>query len=209
MPLMPSAKPPLTPKKQPSQARSRATYDALIEAAAHILEQHGLAGFNTNAVAERAGASIGSLYQYFPNKDALMAALIEVKQRELGETLQAAVRTSRGRSLEHGVRQLVRAAIDLHRTSPRMNAAIDYEEGRLPVASVLSRAADAQVDGLVMFLGEHFPNKPPAKLRTEADVLRTIVRAIIDRHIDRTPPDFRAAERQSIRAVLGYLTRVE
>jgi AcrR family transcriptional regulator len=202
---MPAAKPPLTPKKQPVQARSRATYDAMIEAAAHILEQHGLEGFTTNAVAERAGASIGSLYQYFPNKDALMAALIDVKQQELGNALSAASAASSGRSLEYGVRQLVRAAIDLQRASPRLQAAVDYEEGRLPITEVLARNADDQIAGLVAFLSEHFPSKTKAALRIEADVLRTIVRAIVDHYVDRTEPDFRAAEQQASRAALGYL----
>ncbi len=202
---MATAKPPLTPKKQPLQARSRATDDALIEAAAHILEERGLDGFTTNAVAERAGASIGSLYQYFPNKDALMAALIALKQRELGDTLSEAVAASSGRSLRHGVRHLVRAAIDLQRAAPRLNAAIDYEENRLPITAILSRTGDDQIAALVTFLAEHFPAKTKAALRTDADVLRTIVRAVVDHYVDRAEPDFRSAERQSVKAALGYL----
>jgi AcrR family transcriptional regulator len=63
----------LAPRKLPRQQRARATCEAILEAAAHIIGREGLAGFNTNAVAERAGVSIGSLYQYFPNKDSLMA----------------------------------------------------------------------------------------------------------------------------------------
>ena len=59
----------------------------IVEAAARILETAGRAGFTTNAIAERAGVSVGSLYQYFPNKDAITRALI---RREL-ETLEAAV----------------------------------------------------------------------------------------------------------------------
>lgn len=66
------------PRKRPRQARSVATFEAILEAAARILESLGFAGFNTNAVAELAGVSIGSLYQYFPSKDALIVELIDV-----------------------------------------------------------------------------------------------------------------------------------
>jgi len=61
-------------RRRPKQARSRATFEAIIEAAAQILERRGADGLNTNDVAERAGVSIGTLYQYFPDKLALLIA---------------------------------------------------------------------------------------------------------------------------------------
>lgn len=61
-------------RRSPRQARSRATYDAILEAASQILERDGLGAFNTNAVAGRAGVSVGTLYQYFPNKEAVLLA---------------------------------------------------------------------------------------------------------------------------------------
>jgi AcrR family transcriptional regulator len=68
-------------RRSPSQARSRATYDAILEAAAQILERNGLDALNTNDVADRAGVSIGTLYQYFPDKHAI---LIAAAKRDLG-----------------------------------------------------------------------------------------------------------------------------
>lgn len=67
----------IAPRKRPRQARSRALVDAVLDAAAHILAQHGRESLTTNAVAVRAGVSIGSLYQYFPNRDAVIAAVAE------------------------------------------------------------------------------------------------------------------------------------
>jgi AcrR family transcriptional regulator len=64
-------------RRSPKQARSRATRDAILEAASQILERDGAAGYNTNAVAERAGVSIGTLYQYFPDKTAILLAAAE------------------------------------------------------------------------------------------------------------------------------------
>jgi AcrR family transcriptional regulator len=69
-------------RRRPRQARSRATWEAIVEAAAQILERRGPAGFNTNEVAERAGVSIGTLYQYFADKHAILAA---AARRELAE----------------------------------------------------------------------------------------------------------------------------
>src|SRR5215470_1863040 len=71
-------------RRTPRQARSGETVSAIVEAAAQILEQGGLAAFNTNAVAERAGVSIGTLYQYFADKAALLRALGE---REMAASL--------------------------------------------------------------------------------------------------------------------------
>jgi AcrR family transcriptional regulator len=68
-------------RRRPKQSRSRATCDAILEAASQILERDGPAGFNTASVAERAGVSIGTLYQYFPDKQAILLA---AAQREMG-----------------------------------------------------------------------------------------------------------------------------
>jgi AcrR family transcriptional regulator len=78
------ASPSGTMRKAPRQARSRATIDAMLDAAAHILGDRGWTGLTTNAVAEIAGVSIGSLYQYFPNKLALIEA---VRRRHFDEVL--------------------------------------------------------------------------------------------------------------------------
>jgi AcrR family transcriptional regulator len=61
-------------RRKPKQARARATVEAILEAAAQILERDGTAGYNTNAIAERAGVSVGTLYQYFPDKQAILMA---------------------------------------------------------------------------------------------------------------------------------------
>ena len=65
------------PRKEPKQERARATVDAILTAAAEVFERSGYDGATTDAVAERAGVSVGSLYQYFPTKDALLRKLVE------------------------------------------------------------------------------------------------------------------------------------
>jgi len=65
--------PDLQPRKWPSQARSRATFDALVEACTWLLPRRGYARTTTNHIAERAGVNVSSLYEYFPGKDAIVA----------------------------------------------------------------------------------------------------------------------------------------
>jgi len=83
-----SRKPPaIEPRKQPRQARARVTRDAMVLAAEQVLARHGVAGLTTNLVAEVAGVSIGSLYQYFPNKQAIVIALIERNASQLADVV--------------------------------------------------------------------------------------------------------------------------
>ena len=67
----------LEPRKLPVQQRSRATVEEILSAAAQVFEARGYAAGTTNRIAERAGVSIGTLYQYFPSKEAIAVALLE------------------------------------------------------------------------------------------------------------------------------------
>lgn len=73
-------------KKQPRQARSRATFDAIIQASAWVLVEEGYAAATTNRIAEKAGVNIASLYEYFPNKETIIAVLAE---RELSNYIES------------------------------------------------------------------------------------------------------------------------
>src|SRR5262245_13367385 len=84
-------------RKAPEQARSKATVNVILEASARILESGGLRGFNTNAVAAKAGVSIGSLYQYFPNKDAILLALLNDFESAGEKAIVEALRFGNGR----------------------------------------------------------------------------------------------------------------
>jgi AcrR family transcriptional regulator len=195
----------LHPRKTPRQARARATRDAILEAAAHIVGRRGLAAFNTNAVAERAGVSIGSLYQYFPNKDALMVALIERQQAQQRDRLAAAVNAVQGGTLEAVVRLLVRAAMGHHRDDSLLASAIDHEEARLPVGAVidgyLASSGELVASLLAGFAGEIRQLDPSDAART----LPALVRAVTDAWANLTPPQLDRAEDEAVRAVLGYL----
>lgn len=99
------------PRKLAKQERSQGTIDVLLEATARIVGQVGLDGATTNRIAELAGVSVGSLYQYFPGKAALLAALIEREARADLEAIRAVFDGALERPLtevmELGVRELV------------------------------------------------------------------------------------------------------
>lgn len=135
-------RPPTNPRKQATQERSRATVDALIEATARILVRDGFDRASTNRIAQAAGVSIGSLYQYYPSKEALVAAVIERHTQELMKVVRVALAEVAGLSLEKAVRKLVSVAIDAHRIDPRLHRVLAEQiprVGRLAKVETFNR----------------------------------------------------------------------
>jgi len=137
------ARRPLTnPRKQASQDRSRATVEALVEATARILVREGFDAASTNHIAAMAGVSIGSLYQYFPSKEALVAAVIDRHHQELMHVVRGALAEVGSEPLEPAVRKLVAAAIQAHRVDPKLHRVLTEQiprTGRLENVASFSR----------------------------------------------------------------------
>ncbi len=179
------------------------TVAAILEAAARILERRGLEGFNTNAVAETAGVSIGSLYQYFPGKDALVAALVEADARLFHAALAAAA--SEPGDLAGDVSRLVAVAAAHQMRRPRLARILDFEESRLALtgeAAVQRRAVAALVSGVLARHARLFPGLDPAEA---AGDLAAMTRALVDEAVDRGETDSAAVRRRAERTALGYL----
>jgi AcrR family transcriptional regulator len=102
---------PLRPRKQPVQARSEATVLAIHEASTQVLLSIGYRKLTTTRVAERAGVSVGTLYQYFPNRQALIRAVLERYLAEMFASIQADCQSLDGRSLDEIAIGLVDAMI--------------------------------------------------------------------------------------------------
>jgi len=116
------ARGPLTrPRKVASQDRSRATVDALVEATARILVKEGFDKASTNRIAEVAGLSVGSLYQYFPGKEALVAAVIARHQQEIRQTVRGELADVLAEPLETAIPRLVAVAVEAHRIDPKLH----------------------------------------------------------------------------------------
>jgi AcrR family transcriptional regulator len=102
----------LEPRKTPIQARSAVTVDAISEAAIQVLLSHGAERFTTTRVAARAGVSVGTLYQYYPNKQSLLFAVLELHLNHVAATVQAACERACHKPLAQMMREMVEAFVD-------------------------------------------------------------------------------------------------
>lgn len=148
-----SRRPQLSPRKSPRQSRSTATVDAIVEATAQVLGAHGFEGSTTARIAERAGTSVGSLYQYFPTKEALLVAVSERHLRDMLDVFRKLVPEDvAALPLERGIRALVQAAIDAHAADPALHRVLASEAmklGGLDFVRQTENALVALVAGLI------------------------------------------------------------
>jgi AcrR family transcriptional regulator len=171
-------RPQKNPRKVASQNRSRATVDALVEATARILIREGYDRASTNRIAATAGVSIGSLYQYFPSKEALVAAVIERHAQELSKVGRDAFLRVASRPIEVAVRELVAVGIDAHRVDPKLHRVLDEEvprAARLEDTGAVVRNACALFRG---YLEAHRSEIDIADLDLAAFIVVTTVEAL-------------------------------
>jgi AcrR family transcriptional regulator len=123
----------LQPRRKPVQGRSTATVEAIVEAAAQVFARHGYAAGTTNRIAERAGVSIGTLYQYYPNKDAILVALTERHLQEAESILEPLLEDliERPPSVREALERALGALLELHRHQPGLHRVL-FEEAPRP-----------------------------------------------------------------------------
>jgi AcrR family transcriptional regulator len=203
-------KPQTNPRKSASQERSRLTVDALLEATTRILIKEGYDRASTNRIAEVAGVSIGSLYQYFPSKEALVAAVIDRHTQEISEVTRNALVRVAARPIEVAARQFVSVAIDGHRVNPKLHGVLAEQiphVGRLQKIEVLQQESYALVRG---YLEAHRDEIDVADLDLAAFVLVTVVEALTHAAVLRRP-DILSGEKAGLfvddvtRLVVRYL----
>jgi AcrR family transcriptional regulator len=151
----------LTPRKQPRQQRSRATVDAIVEAAARVFADQGYAAGTTNRIAETAGVAIGSLYEYFPNKASILVAVAE---RHLDRMMADVDRVldgqeAAGSSLHGLIESFVVAMLEVHERDPQLNHVV-FTEGAQP----------HELRACVLRLEESLAHRLEALLRASPDV---------------------------------------
>ncbi len=193
-------------RRIPHQARATETVAAILEGAAQVLEAGGLAGFTTNAVAERAGVSIGTLYQYFADKNALLRTLAE---REMSAALAAVAKALRGEAdatKEGRVRAMVRAIINAFHGRQRARKAVV----QAVLAQGLSVEMMAPVAAFIAQSGSQ-AHRGVGRLGTEqVFVVSRSLMGVIRAAVLEEQPFFRSAafEDELVRLVLSYLDSV-
>jgi AcrR family transcriptional regulator len=170
-------------RKRARQSRAIATVDAIVEAAAYILAEGGPARFTTNRVAERAGVNIASLYQYFPNKEALLFQLVRTTwERQMARLTPILSRPGDDHAgkLRDFLREflLIEAAeVDLRRALRR--AAVELSE--TPEFAELTAGGAALTR---RFLGEALADRSPIDLAFHVDFVVTLTTSFAERTTD-------------------------
>jgi AcrR family transcriptional regulator len=211
-------------RKLPRQARSRMTFDAILEACARILREGGLEAATTGAIAERAGVGIGSLYEFFPNREAVIAALAVQRLGTLAQTVAATLERTRALDDAAAVRLLIEQLLDavaadrnlyrvLLREAPmlrdlpetRRAMAVFFELGRIGAEHASARidlpqpAADAWLIGRMVANAlleiAFLDRKGPSRDVLVAELARMTFRMLRAHDIDATPRRRPAARR--------------
>jgi AcrR family transcriptional regulator len=184
--------------------------DAILEAAAQVFERHGYAAGTTNRIAQRAGVSIGSLYQYFPNKDAIVMELARRHIAEIGEAAWPALEAlvEHVPPLRDGLTAIVLGTVELHRRSPGLQRVLFEETPRSNEIGALMWEMFDRASGLI---GEYLAACPEVDVqdprlagRMVAQVVDQITHGAVIHPPDGAEPDRYA--RETITMLERYLT---
>jgi len=195
-------------RKRPQQGRSREMISVILDAAARVLVHDGFHHASTNRIAAVAGVSIGSLYQYFPSKEALVAALIDRHQQEMLGRFAPLLAELADLSVSDAVHAVVKVMIEAHAVDPALHKVLQEEvprSGRLGQLDALDRTVTELVSG---FLAMHRREIVPVDLDLAAFVVVTMIEALTHSAVV-THPEWvlrgHALEAAVTRAVLSYL----
>jgi AcrR family transcriptional regulator len=198
------------PRKAPRQLRSQETRARILEAAARVFAERGYAGGTTNHIAADAGISIGSLYQYFPNKDSILVELMRDHIRDGSLAVAHRLRDVGGlpSSLEAKLRLFIDALIEVHLVDHRLHRVLFEEAPRPPDIVETLRATDTWAIEAAERLLASDPDVRVADVELAARLVVTTIESLVHRFVAREgetlDPDRFATE--LVRMLVGYLT---
>jgi len=198
------------PRKSAVQRRSRLTVNAIMEATARILIREGFDKASTNRIAEVAGVSVGSLYQYFPSKEAIVAALIDRHNSQVMQAVQGELAEAVNLPMEQAVRELVAVAVRAHRIDPKLHRVLAEQiprVGRLEKVETFNRQNYALFEA---YLERHREEVRVADVKLAAFVCVTSIEALthtaVLHHKMLSDEAMHALVEEATRLVVGYLT---
>jgi AcrR family transcriptional regulator len=196
----------IQPRKQPRQVRAELTRQRILTGAAHVFGEYGYAAGTTNRIAERAGISIGSLYQYFPNKDAILAELL-IRHLDDGaaavEKLQAGALPG---PIEEVFRVFVRGAIEAHLDDPRLlRLMLEQAPRSTELLDKVALMKGSLVDYLRDLLDGH-AEVTVADTETAARLIVTTVELVVHQLVaEHEPVDVRRLEDEMVAMLTRYV----
>ena len=186
------------------------TVNALLEATARILIREGFDKASTNRIAEVAGVSVGSLYQYFPGKEALVAALIDRHNQEVMQVVRGELAQAMNEPLEQAIRRLVSVAVKAHRIDPKLHRVLAEQ---IPRVGKLEKVESFNRENYALFaayLGSRRDEIRPVDLGLAAFVCVTTIEALthnaVVHHRIASEEAMAALIEEATRLVVGYLT---
>jgi AcrR family transcriptional regulator len=200
----------INPRKSASQKRSRLTVNTILEATARILVREGFDKASTNRIAEVAGVSVGSLYQYFPSKEAIVVALIDRHNQEVMQAVQGELAEAVNLPMQQAVRKLVAVAVRAHRIDPKLHRVLAEQiprVGRLEKVETFNRQNYAL---FTAYLEGHRDEIRVVDLGLAAFVCVTSIEALthtaVLHHKIVSDEAMKALVEEATRLVVGYLT---
>lgn len=180
-------------RREPVQARSRQRVDEILDTTAALFAEIGYEAVTTNAVAERAGISIGSLYRYFPDKQALLRALAA---RHLGELRALYTRVLHDDAgflpIPVFVDRLLDPFVEMHTRCPAYAHLVLGAEASADIGAVMAEAEEEMIDHLAGVLRKLLPGLGAARSRAVAAVCKASVKAMLSSSFRHPRPAYHA-----------------
>lgn len=175
-------------RKQPTQARSRATVDVILDAASRVLIQDGYEKLSTNRVAKLAGVSVGSLYQYFPGKRALVGAVLERHVERITAELRKEPAKLERLTVEGRIRRLTEWMIESHRKDPELHRIIVQELPRQGLGSqLIADGFERAIANTALFLATHADELAPRNHELSAFIVVHTIESLTKAALARDP----------------------
>lgn len=182
--------------------------DMILEATARVLVKHGYAGTNTNLVAEVAGISVGSLYQYFPNKDSLIAAVHQRHIRQMRDMMLDILSQAKKSTMEEAVSSLVKAMLEAHHIEPKLHHVLEVEFPFSDSKYYVDLTEQEFSHQFKKLLGKYRKRIKRQNLELATYVILGIVRSLVHQVVLEKNTNFSLSEIHAsiTEAILGYLT---
>jgi AcrR family transcriptional regulator len=197
------------PRKSPRQARAKATVDAIVEATTQLLLEQGYDRFTTARVAERTGVSVGSLYQYFPNKAALASAVIDRCCENFLIAFQSALASRRRVTLAECIRAIVDVTLVSHHLTPELHRIVLDLAPRIGVAEKTEKVSRTATQAIEAMLRKHANEiAPDIDIAAAATIIETLLEALAHRAVLAHPVHLEGdlLAREATRLINSYLT---
>lgn len=198
-----------TPRKQPRQQRARVTVDSILEAAKTIIHKEGYERATTNHIADVAGVSIGSLYQYFPSKEAIVAALVEKAVVNAAESLREKLLECMSLPLDDSIPQLVGLVLETRKQNAFVFLRLPREVPKLGNIYQQVTTEKFLYTTIHSYYLQHRSEIKVQNLETAMFVTEHLVIGSINAYIEDNAPKLSDAElvEHLSRAVINYLTK--